>query len=212
MRSFLKWVWTCLEVIIIIYVIAMTAFILSKNKYGYTQFGDYVISTVSLLDERNNTNLTKGDLLVVKKTNDIGKGDLIYYFAVYNDRYIINSNIVTEVKNDDYSSLYTIKDEDGVYTISSARVLGKYTHVYNNLGTVINVLESRLGFLFLVLLPIMIIFIYQVYEFVVILRYEKIDNPKEISLDKDNKNKDKVKKVDNKSKKSDDIKEDIEIL
>ena len=205
MKTILKWVWNILEVIIIIYVIAMTAFILSKNKFGFTQFGDYVFSTVSLFDERNNTNLNKGDLLIVKNTNDINKGDLIYYYAVYNEKYIIKSDIVSNVKSDDFSSLYTIKDDDGIYTISSSKVLGKYATTYNKLGTILDVLESKLGFLFLVLLPIMIIFIYQVYEFIVIIRYERVDKDEQKEVKKT------VKKDVKKSEKKDN-KDDIEIL
>ena len=205
MKKLLKWVWNIIEVIIIIYVIAMTAFILNKNKYGFTQFGDYVFSSVSLFDEKNNPTLSKGDLLIVKNTNDINKGDLIYYYAVYSEKYIIKSDVVEEVKNDDYSSLYTIKDDKNSFNISSTKVLGKYATTYNKLGTVLDVIESKIGFLFLVLLPIMIIFIYQIYELVIVIRYERVD--KDEQEDDQNTVKEDVKKPTKK-----DNQDDIEIL
>ena len=35
----------------------------------------------------------------------INKGDVIYYYAVREDNYIVKSNEVLEVKSDDYNSL-----------------------------------------------------------------------------------------------------------
>ena len=53
---------------------------------------------------------------------------------------------------------------------------GKYVSVKKGAGRALEVLESRFGFLFLVLLPIMIVFIYQVYQLVVVARYEVVDD------------------------------------
>lgn len=173
MRKVLNWVWSFVEVIIIIYVVLVTMFVLCKNKYGYTQFGDYSFANIDLIAEKNVKDTKKGDLLVVKNSNDIHKGDLIYYYAVLNDNYIVRSAVVSDVKEDDYSALYTVSLSNTTINVASSRVLGKYSTVYNNLGSILSVLESRVGFLLLVLLPIMVVFIYQVYEFIIILKYDE---------------------------------------
>ena len=144
MKSFFRWVWSILEFVIIVYVIALTAFILCKNKYGYTQFGDYTFNDINLLDERNIQNTKKGDLLVVKNSNDISKGDVIYYYTVYNENWIVKSNVVLDVTDDDFSALYTVKDNDETITIQNSRVLGKYATTFANFGSVLAVLESFL--------------------------------------------------------------------
>ena len=174
MKKFLRGIWFVVEFIIIVYVIVLTCFLLCRNKYGYTQFGDYTFTNIDLFAEKNIDNTKKGDLLVVKNSNDINEGDLIYYYAVYNDDYIIKSSPVMSIKNDDYSYLYTV-DDSGPTSIVGTRVLGKYSHIYHNLGSILNFLESRIGFLFCVLLPILIVFIYHVYEFIMIVRYEKVE-------------------------------------
>lgn len=173
MRKVLNWVWSFVEVIIIIYVVLVTMFVLCKNKYGYTQFGDYSFANIDLIAEKNVKDTKKGDLLVVKNSNDIHKGDLIYYYAVLNDNYIVRSAVVADVKEDDYSALYTVSLSNTTINVASSRVLGKYSTVYNNLGSILSVLESRVGFLLLVLLPIMVVFIYQVYEFIIMLKYDE---------------------------------------
>ena len=169
MKKVFNFIWSILEFIIIIYVILMTSILLSKNKYGYTQFGNTTLVTISLKDERGIEGVKAGDLLIVKNSNDIEIDDVIYYYMVYNENYVVQSAPVTNVESDKYSAVYTIED-DGPLTIASSRVLGKYHTIYHNLGKVLDVLESRLGFLFLVLLPILVIFIYQVYELVMIFR------------------------------------------
>lgn len=203
MRKVLRWVWSFLEIIIILYVILLTSFLLCKNKFGYTQFGDYTFNNVTLFDERNNNNVKQGDLLIVKNSNDIKEGDVIYYYTVYNDTYIIRSNPVTSIKNDDYSYLYTV-DDSGPLSIVGTKVLGKHATTYPHLGTILSVLESRMGFLFGVLLPILVVFIYQVYEFIMIIRYERADDEN----DKDN-NKDKEDKSSNSEKVEEKTTEDI---
>jgi uncharacterized membrane protein len=175
MKKVLRFIWSIVELVIIAYVILITSFILCRNKYGYTQIGDYTFNNIALIDERNIEDTKKGDLLVVKNTNDIKKGDRIYYYAAYNEVFIVRSDYVVSIESDDYSSLYTIERNGEKLTIANTRVLGKYSNTYSNLGAILDVLESRVGFLFLVLLPIMIVFIYQVYEFVMILRYEDVN-------------------------------------
>ncbi len=179
MKKVLHFMWSALEFIVIIYVILMTSILLSKNKYGYTQFGDYTLATINIVSERGIDGADAGDLLLVKNSNKIKEGDIIYYYVVYNESYVVQNAPVVHIESDDYSALYTI-DHDGELNIASARVLGKEHKVYKGWGRILDVLESKLGFLFLVLLPILVIFIYQIYELVMIFRYEQVsDDEKE---------------------------------
>ena len=152
--------------------------------------------------------------MIVKNSNDINEGDLIYYYAVYNDDYIIKSSPVMSIKNDDYSYLYTV-DDSGPTSIVGTRVLGKYSHTYHKLGSILNFLESRIGFLFCVLLPILIVFIYHVYEFIMIVRYEKVELTMDSSGDENSESKkgkneeENIKKESLEDKKTED---NIEIL
>ena len=62
MRKVLNWCWSFVEVLIIIYVVLVTMFVLCKNKYGYTQFGDYSFANIDLIAEKNVKDTKKGDL------------------------------------------------------------------------------------------------------------------------------------------------------
>lgn len=212
MKRFLRWVWSFLEVVIIVYVIALTLFVLCKNKYGYTQFGDYSFVTVGLMEEKTIQNVSKGDLLLVKNSNDIHNGDLIYYYSVINDEYIVKSGVVSDVIDDNYNSLYTVGTGSQAVSVASSRLLGKYSTTYSNVGSIINVLESRIGFLFLVLLPIMVVFIYQLYEFVVILKYNEVDEDDGSKNNKKSKGVKSLKSTKQNTSTHEDKKDDIEVL
>ena len=100
MRKVLHVIWNILEVIIIVYVIALTTVLLAKNKFGFTQLGDYVFTSIESNDVNNIIDTKQGDLLIVKNTSDINKGDVIYYYAVYEDKYIICSVVVKDMQKE----------------------------------------------------------------------------------------------------------------
>lgn len=191
--------WGIVEVLIIVYVLCITMCILCRNKFGYTQFDKYTL--VSLQEEtyRYIDGSEEGDLLVVKRGGDIEKGDVIYYYININDQYVVKTGAVESLVEGETTSLYTLNDEVKT-TVASSKVLGKQSNLYPTWGTVLDLLMSRFGFLFLVLLPILVVFIYQIYEFIMVLKYEKVEEETP-----------KKKKV-VKEKKTIDSKDDIELL
>jgi hypothetical protein len=189
-----------LEFIVIVYVIFVTSIILCRNKYGYTQYGNYTLVSADDYEIKQISNVKKGDLLIFQNSSYIETGELIYYYSVYNNNYVVKTGIVSDVKNDGYSILYSIDDNKD--SVAASRVLGNAISIKNNFGTVMNILVSKIGFLLLVLLPILLIFIYQVYEFVILVKYENVIDSKE------DENKSKQNK---KNKKSEEVEElDIE--
>ena len=175
MKNILKWVWSFLQGIIIIYVIVITAYILCKNKYGYTQFGDYTLYTVNASDVENLPKTKDGDLLVVKKGTDIKRGDIVYFYSIDEETYIVKSDVILEVKKDGNLSTYTI-NQDNPITISNNHLIGRKAVVYRNVGKFLATIEDSTGFLLLVLLPILIVFIYQVIVFIILLRNDHKEN------------------------------------
>ena len=178
MKNVLKSLWSVIEVIIIIYVIFLTSCILFRNKFGFTQFGKYTISPIDGTTAKYVENTKSGDLLIVKSSNDIVQGDRIYYYATVNDRYVIRTGIVEKIQKDDYNSLYTIETlvtgtKKTKINVAQTRTLGKYANSMSTLGSIMSFLVTRIGFLLFVLLPILLVFVYQIYEFVLVLNFEK---------------------------------------
>ena len=186
MKKVISWGLGILEALIIAYVIFLTGCLLFVNDFGHTQFGKYTLIEVdkgqaSLLD-----GVEEGDLLVIKNGEDIVKGNIIYYYSVINEQYFVKKSAVTEIKEDSFGAMYTVDVANKAETaaIPDKKVIGNYISVHRRLGKILTVLESKIGFLFLVLLPMMCIFIYHVYSFIVILKFEKneLDEEDEIEV------------------------------
>lgn len=141
-------IWDIVQIFIIVYVVLITAFMFFSNKYGYTEFGKYVL--------KNDNN---GDLLIIKKSSDIKEGDNIYYYSVVKEKYAIEKDIVKRVNEKDY--------EISNNFVSKSKVIGKSSRKIVLLGKILNRLESKVGFLVFVLLPMLVVFLYQVYDFIV---------------------------------------------
>lgn len=180
MKSFLKGLWGLVEIIIIIYVICITACLLSTNKFGFTQFGNTTLLTISSHMEQFLPESKEHDLIIVKnKPEDIVVGDKIYYYSTADNKYIVKTAHVKEIVSQDGSTaLYKLDDETSS-TIATTRVIGKYSAIYHNIGGVLDILESKLGFLLLVILPILLIFMYQVYALIIVIKYGEEDIEKE---------------------------------
>lgn len=211
LKKLFQFMWDLVEVLIIIYVIFVTTCILSKNRYGYTNLFGYTLVSVHQEDEAYIKDSKAGNLLVVKNDGNVNKNQYVYYYYAdvsdpNNEKYVVRGAFVTDTIKGDGGELYSLKDKEDP-KISKARVLGNYSNQYAVIGGVLEFLETRLGFLFCVLLPIMIVFVYQIYEFVVILNYDKADKIRK-SEEEIDKQQEKIR-LENMKKKEDD---NIEIL
>ncbi len=198
MKRFVSWALGIIEAIIIVYVIFLTGCLLFVNDYGHTQFGKYTLVEVDKGQATLLDGVEAGDLLVIKDGEDIVKGNVIYYYSVINSQNYIKKAAVTDIKDDGFATIYSldVANKGETAQVIDKKVIGNYISVHRNLGKVLKVLESKVGFLFLVLLPMMCIFIYHVYSFVIILKFEENDQIEEdIEVLDDKKEKKKRKKV-----------------
>ena len=168
MKKFLKILGGIIFIPYILIVIVVTICLLNYNKYGVTELGNYTLVIVE--DAALNPTNQKGDLLVVeKKDNDsILKDDYIFFYeqdkesktVIINLAKVLNTRKVTEKER-----TFTI---EGNYEYSSEYVIGamKDAKVYHTIGGILGILESRWVFLLFIILPILFIFLYELYEFI----------------------------------------------
>lgn len=149
------------------FALCMTILLLYRNNYGVTQFGK--TSLVIINDEIASEKYAKGDLVLVEtqKLENIAEGDEIFAYSV-------DSNNVAHVNLGNVGDVYpdekAISYENGSgYSIEY--VIGKATKVYHNYGLILSIVESQWGFLFLVLVPGFLIFIYEIYALIIEIKY-----------------------------------------
>ena len=168
-KSFIVGVLGC---IFFTFAISMTVLLLNYNKYGLTQFGS---TTMVMINEQiSNETFKKGDLVLVKsrKIADLKVGDEIFVYR------IISSNKIT-VEIGKVGQIYLEEDaialENGD-TFSNEFIMGTSDKIYNKIGTYLSIVESKWGCLFLVLVPCLLIFIYEIYALIVEIKYGAEEN------------------------------------
>ena len=150
-----------------IFALIMTILLLNFNDYGVTQFGTK--SFVILRDEIASEQYKKGDLVIVesKKIDQYKIGDEVFTYRIDSKGIpSINFGKIGDIYVEDLAIAY----ENGE-TYSMEFVAGIGTKSYETLGTVLSIIESQWGFLFIVLVPCFLIFIYEVYSLIVEIKY-----------------------------------------
>ena len=97
MKRVLRFIWAFIEVMIILYAIVVTSFVLCRNKYGYTKIGDYTFISIHESDVKSLEAVKNGQLLLIKSSKDIQKGDRIYYYVAQDEAYIIRNDYVRRI-------------------------------------------------------------------------------------------------------------------
>lgn len=174
MRSIFNFLLGLLECVIIVFAVCMVSILFFKNKFGYTELAG---NTLIIMTDENTAELThfkSGDLVVIKNIlyTDVQEGDELYYYDASNDIYVVQVGVVKSKSGDNRTSLYTFEGNEKE-SISSERILGVHSKTYSKLGKIIGFLTSTVGFLLFVILPILVLFIYQVYHLVIVLKYDK---------------------------------------
>ena len=149
------------------FAITLTVLLLNYNKYGLTQFGNTTF--VNILDDIASDTVKKGDLVLVKSrrldTLEIGS-EIFVYRVVNSNKVIVEVGKIGEI----YLEEDAIAFENGDI-FSREFIIGTSDKIYSNVGTYLSIVESKWGFLFLVLVPCLLIFIYEIYALIIEIKY-----------------------------------------
>ena len=149
------------------FAISITVLLLNYNKYGLTQFGNTTLVIIS--DFITSDTFEKGDLVFVKskKINDLQLGEEIFVYRIINNhKVIVEVGKVGQV----YPEENAVAFENGDI-FSSEFIIGTSDKIYDKIGTYLSIVESKWGFLFIVLVPCLLIFIYEIYALIVEIKY-----------------------------------------
>ena len=166
LKTFKKVLFTIIGVLYFAFALCMTILLLNRNDYNVTQFGD--TSLIIISDEVGIEGYEKGDLVIVKNTKveNIQRGDVVFGYKLEDKVAHVEISTVGEV----YPEEESISFENGD-TYSKKFIAGKPEKVYSGIGSALSVITSQWGFLFIVLLPCFLIFIYEIYALIIEIKY-----------------------------------------
>lgn len=155
-------------IILIVIVLLMSIILLSYNEYHVSQFGDKSL----LIANNNMLDYKKGSLLIIENVNyeEIKIGDYIFYYDTTGDNVVTVLAKVSEVNHSKDKYKVVLSSE---ISIDQEYILGtnKSTKEYRYIGSILKIFESKIGNLFLIVIPAFLLFVYELID--LILQYKK---------------------------------------
>ena len=148
-----------MKIIICLYIIVTvltTASLLTYNKQNISEFGGKIF--LKLKEDMGEHQ--KGSLLIANKTEIYMANDQVFYCQLKKDKCIVS-----------YGNIDTMMGTDPMIsnqTISKKLIIAKDENIKEIplLGSIMLMLESRIGYLCVVVLPILIVFLYELFTLI----------------------------------------------
>ena len=162
---------TILFVLYAIIAITVTVLLLSYNDYNNSEIGGYTIYIVT--DDSLEPTYKQGSILLIKETNDrnVQVGDEIFMYKVLNSsEYEVISTTLQGKTQQGSHTVYIVDNEE---RYASDYFIGKVddTIVIEGWGYILNLLESRWGYLFCIVVVSLLLFLQEVFELVMEIKY-----------------------------------------
>lgn len=142
--------------------IFVTVCLLSYNEFKVTTFGTN--SFLIIDSDEMEPDFLEGDLLIVKRNadNKIDIGDKVFYYNSFMDSAVL-------IYMDTVQDKHPISKGEVTYVLDGERVSGEYiigkadtAKAYHKVGTVLGILTSKWGFMFLIIFPTLFAIMYEI--------------------------------------------------
>ena len=149
--------------------ITLTIFLLNFNKFGVTQFDE--TSLLIIKKSFSSETYKRGSLVFVESKNikDYKKGEEAFVYHLDG-----HGGVSIQI-----GTIENVHEEENAITFSNGAtfsdefIMGTGTKVYPKVGRILSIVESKWGFLFLILVPNFFLFVYQLYSLIVEIKYGK---------------------------------------
>lgn len=170
--------------LVLLSIIISISSITAKANNGVPDLFGY--SPFSVQTDSMNPTLSKGDYIFVEKCDPetLNVGDIVTYFTIIQGKRVVNTHRIVNVYNEDGIIQYQTQGDNKETNptpderlLAPGDVIGKYTDTkIPMMGSVIDYLSTQMGFFLVILLPVLLFTLYQIYNLVsIILHNHKVD-------------------------------------
>ena len=137
-----------------------------SNLAGFTPLTVQSDSMAPTFDE--------SDLIFIQQCDpsSLQVGDIVTFHAIIDNQYALNTHRIIAINELNGLNSYTTKGDNNEladqHVIADGDIVGKYVFKIPYLGKVIDFLSSTWGFLIVIVVPMLLFFIYQVYHLVIV--------------------------------------------
>lgn len=159
---------------IIILVAALFAFttLATKDDGSVSNLAGFTPLTVQ--SESMEPTFGENDLIIIQQCDPsmLKEGDIVTFHTIIDNQYALNTHRIVSINQVNGLNSYTTKGDNNdladQHVIADGDIVGKYAFKIPYLGAVMDVLSSTWGFLIIIVLPMLLFFIYQVYHLVIV--------------------------------------------
>ena len=163
----------------VILVAALFAFttLATRNTNQVASLAGYTPLTVA--SDSMSPTFRTGDMIVIRKCDPskLVEGDIITFHTIINNQYALNTHRIAQIHETNGVRSYVTKGDNNA--IADGDIVGKYVTKIPVMGKVMDFLSSSIGFLVVIVLPLLVFFIYQVYHLITV----SIDLKKAIAIE-----------------------------
>ena len=168
--------------IIIIFATLLTISTLNSRGDGVPNLFGYI--PLNVQSESMEPEIMKGDLIVDVEYNpntmQLNKGDVISFISEISNQRVLITHRIDHVLSINQMVSYITKGDNNLKSDDNQVATGDIVGVWKGfrlplVGTISNFLQTKTGFISCVILPLALFFIYQLYEFIMLLfEYKEI--------------------------------------
>lgn len=180
----------CLWVIILVAALFAFTTLATRDSRSVASIAGFTPLTVA--SESMEPTFGTNDLIIIKKcdTSTLKEGDIITFHTIINNEYALNTHRIVDIEeNNGYRAYRTKGDNNQIedtHVIADGDIVGKYVLKLAGVGALMRFLSSSTGFLVVIIIPLLIFFVLQVYHLImVILKLKKAtaEENRDASLD-----------------------------
>lgn len=129
---------------------------------------------LSVMSDSMSPTFNAGDLIIIRKCTPatLEEGDIITFHAIINNEFALNTHRIAEIQDQNGTRSYVTKGDNNViadtHIIADGDIVGKYVGRLPYFGKVVQFLSSSTGFLLVIVLPLLLFFVYQVYHLITV--------------------------------------------
>lgn len=144
-----------IAIIVTIIAILITWLSVKINNLNFIEIGSYTLA------------VAENDLVIAEDFDtDISKNSSITYVDYINKKLTIKTGVVKDIIVNDNKKVYNVISDNKHTNIDKSCIIGSSLIIIPKLGFMINYLLTRDGFLLFIVLPLLLVCIYELFKFI----------------------------------------------
>lgn len=161
---------------VIILIAALYSITVLANKDGNNVASVAGFTPLVVQSDSMAPTFCKDDMIIIRKcdTQKLEEGDIITFHTVIDNKLALNTHRIVKIEEyeNGYRSFTTRGDNnpaDDTHILAEGDIVGKHVTTLPKLGKLMNFLSSSAGFLIVIVIPMFIFFVYQLYHLITVV-------------------------------------------